>query len=148
MKKIINKTSIMKIGKRMLSCFLSFAIAVTMMCGLFVVEAGAENPYTIWIRDNLIGQNAIWDDTYEYSCCNLPRYYLQKYFGKWKAGYGNGKDVYKGVAAAYPDLFERIDYYDGFVPKPGDIISWDADTASNNAYGHVGIVYRQHRTIR
>ena len=31
----------MRSGKRILSCLLSFAIAVTMMCGLFVVDAGA-----------------------------------------------------------------------------------------------------------
>ena len=41
MKNIINKTSFMRISKRMLSCFLSFAVAVTMMCGVFPVEASA-----------------------------------------------------------------------------------------------------------
>ena len=32
----------MRIGKRILACFMSFAITVMMMCGLFVVDAGAE----------------------------------------------------------------------------------------------------------
>ena len=36
----------MRFGKRVLSCFLSFAIAVTMMCGLFVLEASAVNAPT------------------------------------------------------------------------------------------------------
>ena len=41
MEKKINKTFIMKVGKRMLSYFLSLAVAVTMMCGVFTVVASA-----------------------------------------------------------------------------------------------------------
>ncbi len=118
-----------------------------MMCGLFMVEAGAENPYTVWIRDNLVGHEALHyngrrnDGSLDYSCPKIIRYYLSAYFGKNIGTTGNGKDVYKNVANAFADLFERIDYYDGFTPLPGDIISFESGTSGNEGYGHVAIVY-------
>ena len=92
--------------------------------------------------NSLVGCNAVnWggkDSSTQ--CVELPKYYIQQWFGiKCQfVGLGNGNTLYKGIVSAYPDQFERIDYYDGFMPKVGDIISYNSKY--HPSLGHAAIV--------
>ena len=73
-------------------------------------------------------------------CVELPKHYVEKCFGvSTKAnGYGHGKDLYSGIASAFPDLFEAIPWSSGVQPRSGDIMS--TSSPSQPAYGHALIV--------
>ncbi len=92
--------------------------------------------------NSLVGRNAIdWgglDSSTQ--CVELPKYYIQQYFGVncRNRGLGNGNTLYSGIANAYPNLFTSIKYYDGFVPQVGDIISFHSATSPTK--GHAAIV--------
>ncbi len=70
----------------------------------------------------------------------LPKYYIQQYFDiKCRyVGLGNGNTLYSGIAGSYPEKFECIRYYSGFVPKVGDIISYHSSI--HPSLGHAAIV--------
>ena len=91
---------------------------------------------------NLVGTSAKeWGSGTGTQCVELPKFYIQDYFGLYTKtlALGNGNEMYKIVSQTFPSTFEKIDYYNGFVPKPGDIISYHS--SSSPIYGHAAIVY-------
>ena len=92
--------------------------------------------------EGLIGTSAKeWGSGTGTQCVELPKYYLDNYFGlsTKRTAMGNGNEIYKNVASQFPDLFQRIDYYNGFTPMPGDIISFHSSSSPKE--GHAAIVY-------
>ena len=72
-------------------------------------------------------------------CVELPKHYIDEVFGcdSHHRGLGNGNTLYTGIARQYPDLFEAVDFYEGFIPEPGMILSLNG---SDTRYGHAVIV--------
>ena len=131
-----------KITFRLTSGFLVICLVFQIMIlTKTIVYAQSADGYVSYVK-GLVGSSAKeWGDGSGTQCVELPKYVLDNYFGfSCKSiGLGNGNDFYKNVASSYPDLFTRIDYYDGFAPQPGDIISYH--DSSYPTYGHVAIVY-------
>ena len=81
----------MKLGLRILSCFLSFAIAVTMMCGLVTVQAGALTNADITsrldaLRDQWNGKRFQGYNDSSYGgkqCYSFARYIAEQLFGSY-----------------------------------------------------------------
>ena len=71
----------MKLWKRILSCFLSFAVAVTMMCGLFVVEALAANAITISPQQALDWITSDDKKDLDYECVQYVNHYIKHLCG-------------------------------------------------------------------
>ena len=63
--------------------------------------------------------------------------YVVEFFRLAQKPFGHGKEVYKKVPNHYPERFVQIDYFEGFKPKAGDIISM---VGSSTQYGHVALV--------
>lgn len=106
-----------------------------------ITRLSYEGEMANYIR-NLIGTEAKeWGGGTGTQCVELPKYFIEQYFGIYTKtiALGNGNSIYKGIVSAFPDTFERIDYYDGFVPRPGDIISFESQPSPNE--GHVALVY-------
>jgi hypothetical protein len=74
-------------------------------------------------------------------CVELPKHYIETVWGfaTKTLPLGNGRDMYYTVPQKYPNQFERINYYNGFVPKKGDIISLRGSDDAKE-YGHAAIV--------
>ena len=92
--------------------------------------------------EGLVGTSAKeWGGGSGTQCVELPKYYVEDYFGVAckNEGLGNGNTLYRGVASLAPDKFDAIDYYDGFTPQPGDIISYHSSTSPSA--GHAALVY-------
>ena len=97
--------------------------------------------YANYIR-SLVGTPAKeWGDVEGTQCVELPKFYIEDVYGisTRSLRLGNGNEMYLLVPKTFPNLFESIAYYDGFVPQPGDIISYHSSTAPN--YGHAALVY-------
>ena len=91
---------------------------------------------------SLIGTSAKeWGSAEGTQCVELPKYYIEKYYGKAtkSLALGNGNKMYEYVPQKFPSLFEKISYYSGFVPQVGDIISYHSSTSPQ--YGHAAVVY-------
>ena len=120
----------MKLWKRILSCFLSFAVAVTMMCGLFVVEALAANAITISPQQALDWITSDDKKDLDYECVQYVNHYIKHLCGS---------DIYcetpnwlvnnQYVISGYPlSLIKGVD------AQQGDIIIWTGGNA-----GHIAI---------
>ena len=99
------------------------------------------NQYTSYIK-GLVGTDAKeWGDASGTQCVELAKFYIERYFGIYTQtlALGNGNNMYKVVAERFPDTFASIDYYDGFTPMPGDIISYHSSSAPT--WGHAAVVY-------
>lgn len=72
-------------------------------------------------------------------CVEVCKHFIDTVFGcdSHYKGIGNGNTLYKGIARQYSDKFTAIDYYDGFIPEPGDILSL---LGSDKRYGHSVLV--------
>lgn len=102
-----------------------------------VVEATSTQEMADYIR-GLIGTSAKGNS----ECPALCKYYVKNFFGKnTNISLGNGNETYKTYPAIFPDVFEQINYYDGFMPQPGDIISYYSGTPKGKKYGHTALVY-------
>ena len=132
----------MKLGKRIISSFLSFAIAVTMMCGLFVVEASAltnsqitdkltnlKSTYTQGSR--FTDDKARWGGT---QCYAFARALAYEVFGSFPSIDLNSDWLYDGyesngwVAYKDPSKVQAL--------EPGDIYR-----ADNSNGGHTVIIW-------
>ena len=131
----------MKKTKQILSVLLAVVMLLCAVPVFFLTSAVTTDELSSYVR-GLVGSSAKeWGSGSGTQCVELPKYYLDNYFGlstKYTA-MGNGNEFYKNVASKFPDKFQRIDYYNGFVPSPGDIISFHS--TSSPAYGHAAIVY-------
>lgn len=72
-------------------------------------------------------------------CVELPKYYIEKCFGvsTKNVSLGNGNQMYYKIPQKYPNLFEKINYSNNYVPRAGDIISL---VGSSTQYGHAMVV--------
>ncbi|MBQ8182332.1 MAG: InlB B-repeat-containing protein [Clostridia bacterium] len=79
-----------------------------------------------------VGGSWDYDGVYGAQCVDLTKYYYA-YLGVSPVS-GNGCDY---ATNSLPSGWQRIRYYSGFVPQPGDIAVW---TYTTSAYGHVAII--------
>ena len=109
----------------------------------FTCVANSSYDYAYYVK-SLVGTDAKeWGDAGESTqCVELVKYYVEQICGvrtRDKA-LGNGNNIYKRVAQEYPQYFTSIDYYDGMVLMPGDIVSYNSNGWAID-YGHTAIVY-------
>ena len=125
--------------------FLSVLLAVVMLVCVVQIGISAFAVTTDELAtyiSGLIGTEAKeWGGGSGTQCVELPKYYLDNYFGFSikNVAMGNGNEFYKNVVSKFPGTFDRIDYYNGFTPLPGDIISYHSSSSPD--YGHAAIVY-------
>jgi signal peptidase I len=111
-----------------------------------VVSEKRENYKMNNYLDSIGGQPAIdWNtNSTGTQCPDLIMHYVETVWGittRNKAIYGaGGRHNFMEYPRHHPDYFERIDYYDGFIPQRGDIISLRGSASNARAYGHVAIV--------
>ena len=130
------KNLLKKTGSIVCAIFMLFSLAFN-----FPNDKVEATDMASYVR-SLIGTPAKeWGSGTGTQCVELPKYYIQDYFGLYTKtlALGNGNEMYKIVSNTFPDKFQRIDYYNGFAPKPGDIISYHSSSAP--IYGHAAIVY-------
>lgn len=133
---------IASLSKRIIAIITSILFIMPTMKFFIVTGTTTSNYYSTYIQ-RLIGTPAKeWGGADGTQCVELIKYYIEQLWGiKTKnVALGNGNEIYKKVAHAYPDYFTAINYYDGLKLMPGDIISyhssgWAAD------YGHAALVY-------
>jgi hypothetical protein len=92
-----------------------------------------------WIT-SMEGQKPVeWGSGSGTQCVELPKYYIEKCFGvsTKNVALGNGNQMYYMIPKKYPDLFEKINYSNNYVPQPGDILSL---VGTQTQYGHAMIV--------
>ena len=108
----------------------------------FKVVADNSSAAVTWISAQIGGAakdyytEGAWKNTGT-QCVDLNAAYIVEYFKLTLYAFGDGHDVYKNVCLYHPSKFTRIDYYEGFIPQPGDIISL---VGSDTRYGHVALV--------
>ena len=130
--------------KRLLKKTSSLIIAIFMLFSFafnFPNDKVEASDMASYVR-SLIGTPAKeWGSGTGTQCVELPKYYIENYFGLYTKtlALGNGNEMYKIVSQTFSGTFQKIDYYNGFVPQPGDIISYHS--SSSPAYGHAAIVY-------
>lgn len=128
--------------KRVLSVICSFSIILlSVYFNHNEVYAATTDEMAAYVK-SLVGTPAKeWGSAYSTQCVELSKYYVESYFGipTKKLALGNGNKIYINIVNLAPDKFTRIDYYQGFVPQAGDIISYHS--ASAPAYGHTAVVY-------
>ncbi len=92
---------------------------------------------------SLIGRKPIdYDRSGDVQCPELIKYVLEDFYGlSGNYKFGNGKDVYRGVADKYPEYFTKIEYKNIDRIQVGDIISVGSSLYKGQDCGHVGIVY-------
>lgn len=121
---------------------LTAAVCAFILAAIFVSSASAVTYQEIGdYAASLIGTPAKeWGGGPGTQCVELPKFFLDCCYGlnTKEQALGNGNDFYINVAARYPQIFQRIDYYDGFVPMPGDIISFESETKPT--LGHTAVV--------
>lgn len=124
----------MKTSKRVLSLLLTIVMILSIV-PLATVQSSAasitKGQAVTWANAQ-IGKSLDQDGVYGAQCVDLIRYYYS-YLGVSPVS-GNGCDY---ATNALPTGWTRIQYYNGFVPQPGDIAVW---TYASSAYGHVAIV--------
>lgn len=124
-----------KLSTRILSVFLAMLMVVSILpSGLITATATTthnQNEAVDWARWRV--KNPIdWDGCYGVQCVDLIAAYYS-YLGTITPG-GNGCDYSWNKL---PSGWQRIKYYEGFVPQPGDIAVW---TYSTSKYGHVAVI--------
>ena len=124
----------MKTSKRILSLLLTIVMMLSIVT-LSVVQSSAvsvtKEQAVSWANAQ-IGKSLDQDGVYGAQCVDLIRYYYS-YLGVSPVS-GHGCDYAKN---ALPTGWSRIQYYNGFVPHPGDIAVW---TYASSDKGHVAIV--------
>lgn len=124
----------MKTSKRIISFLLTIVMTLSIVPIAAVQSSAAsvsKEQAVSWANAQ-IGKSLDQDGVYGAQCVDLIRYYYS-YLGASPVS-GNGCDYAKN---ALPAGWSRIQYYNGFVPQPGDIAVW---TYASSAYGHVAIV--------
>ncbi len=123
-----------KYWKRCLSLFLTVVIVCASIIPMSIIvgaTAITQSQAVAWANSK-VGGSWDYDGVYGAQCVDLTKYYYA-YLGVSPAS-GNGCDY----ATNYlPSGWQRIKYYSGFVPQPGDIAVW---TYTTSAYGHVAII--------
>lgn len=124
-----------KLGTRILSIFLSLLMVVSILpAGAITAQAATvhnQSEAVNWARWRV--KNPIdWDGCYGVQCVDLIAAYYN-YLGTRTPG-GNGCDY---AWNKLPSGWQRIKYYKGFTPQPGDIAVW---TYTTSKYGHVAVV--------
>ncbi|MDR1628667.1 MAG: RICIN domain-containing protein [Oscillospiraceae bacterium] len=118
---------------RMLTMVITVILVVTIL-PYPIVSALTQANAVSW-AENQVGKSLDYDGAYGAQCVDLILYYY-KHIGVSPVG---------GNAEAYryntlPSGWQRITYYDGFIPQPGDIIvQGPAVGGSDWQYGHVQI---------
>ena len=117
---------------------LSILLAIIMLCSITVgidLSAYAATAHTQQEAVNWMSSK-IGVKVGDGQCPALIRAYYE-YLGATCPG-GNGKDY---AWNALPSGWTRIQYYNGFSAKPGDIAVWTSTSSTLGAkYGHVGLV--------
>ena len=121
--------------KKTLSLLMSLTL---ILCSIFSINiiTTAKTTHTqseavSWAK-NLVGSSVDYDNQYGAQCVDLIACYYE-YLGTITPG-GNAS---KYATNKLPSGWQRINYYTGFIPKPGDIAVWTYMTSSN---GHVAII--------
>ncbi|MBQ7957984.1 MAG: InlB B-repeat-containing protein [Clostridia bacterium] len=124
--------------KKLLSLLLVMIMLVSIApANLFSVTAnattnGITRSQAVSWANSKIGSSLDQDGVYGAQCADLIRFYYS-YLGNSPVS-GNGCDYANN---SLPSGWTRIQYYNGFVPQPGDIAVWTYTTSS---YGHVAII--------
>ena len=137
----------MKLRRRILSCFLSFAVAVTMMCGLFVVEIGAYKTYSNTEITNILTEwktskykhGEIDESTKGYNstylgsqCYAFARKLGDELFGSFP------NSIYGASNGTIQNGWKAMKNADEIVLEPGDIVRVGTD----GNHGHTAMVWK------
>lgn len=122
-------------GKKLFSLFFAVLMVVSVIpLGTITASAAvshSQSEAVEWAKQRV--KNPIdYDGVYGVQCVDLIKAYYN-YLGNTPVR-GNANEY---AWNALPSGWTRIQYYDGFVPQPGDIAVW---TYARSAYGHVAIV--------
>lgn len=122
--------------KKIICYLMSLILVVSTFAGMDMESLAGTNGVTqeqagVWAEAQN-GKSLDQDGYYGAQCVDLIRYYYL-YLGNSPVQ-GNGCDY---ATNALPSGWQRIRYYNGFVPQRGDIAVW---TYTTSAYGHVAIV--------
>ena len=129
---------------RVLSVLLSAAVilnTIAFSSEIIKVDAATTEEMASYIESLIGTPTKEWGRGTGTQCVELPKYYVEQFFGihTKTLGLGNGNTLYKGIAELAPETFEAIDYYDGFAPREGNIISYHSQYSK--AEGHAALVY-------
>lgn len=121
--------------KKIISVFLSIIMTISTI-SFFGTTAFASAAHTqaeavSWAKSQ-VGNSLDYDNQYGAQCVDFIAFYYQ-YLGTTTPG-GN---ACKYATNALPEGWCRYNYYNGFIPQPGDIAVWTYMTSNN---GHVAIV--------
>ena len=118
-------------------------LVLVMMTGMLAIAPISTSAYTAhsqteavnWARSQN-GKSLDYDGEYGAQCVDLIMYYYQ-YLGVSSPG-GDARDYRSN---SLPSGWQRINYYSGLVPNPGDICVWGPyQGPASSEFGHVGIV--------
>ena len=131
---------IMKNTKRIVSLLLAVVmIALTIPITAVSVSAstgGHSQAEALNWANAQVGKSLDYDGAYGAQCVDLIMFYYQ-YLGTSSPG-GDARDYRSN---ALPSGWQRINYYNGLTPNPGDICVWGPyQGPAITEYGHVGIV--------
>ena len=119
----------------MIICVVLLFSAVAVAPNVTAYTAHTQSEAVSWMYSKN-GVALDWDGSYGAQCVDLI-YYYYNYLGVSVMG-GNAKDY---AWNALPNGWQRIRYYSGFVPQPGDIFVRTADGFVDGVYyGHIGLV--------
>lgn len=90
-----------------------------------------------WLCDHANNNDALdWPGSgYDVQCVDLTCFYYD-YLGN-PISLGNGYDY---ITNAVPEGWNRITYYTGMIPEPGDVVVWNKNQGIATGDGHVAIV--------
>ena len=123
--------------KNKLKKIVSLLLMLAVLIGTVPITASAATngktavQATDWARQQ-VNSPTDFDGGYGIQCVDLIVGYY-RYLGQ-SSPYGNGCDY---ATNSLPSGWNRIAYYGGFIPNPGDIAVW---TYASSSYGHVAIV--------
>ncbi len=121
--------------KKLKKFFIISMVIILLISSVPVANAGtggkSRNDAVNWAFSQN-GKSLDYDGVYGAQCVDLTKYYY-KFLGVSPVT-GNGCDYAKN---SLPSGWQRIQYYAGFVPQPGDVAVW---TYTTSKYGHVAIV--------
>ena len=120
--------------KKIISILMSFELILVILlnCDYSVYAVNKSQAEAVNWANSKVGQSLDYDGVYGAQCVDLIKYYY-KYLGVSPVS-GNGCDYANN---SLPSGWQRIKYYSGFSPKPGDIAVW---TYASSSYGHVAII--------
>lgn len=120
--------------KKIISILMSFELILVILlnCDYSVYAVNKSQAEAVNWANSKVGQSVDYDGVYGAQCVDLIKYYY-KYLGVSPVS-GNGCDYANNTL---PSGWQRIKYYSGFSPKPGDVAVW---TYASSSYGHVAII--------